>query len=73
MMFMLFNEGKSGYVLGTNGRDALAQRCYSAGSVKYTILSIVHNYPACACASRGLCDLGWCPYICMYVCMYVCR
>ena len=21
-----------------------------------------NNYPARACTSRGLCDLGWCPY-----------
>ena len=64
MMFMLLNEGKSGYVFGTNGRDSLARRCYSAGSVKYTILSIITLH-AHARASRGLCDLGWCPYICM--------
>ena len=30
------------------------------------------NYPARACASRELCDRGWCPFICMYICMYVC-
>ena len=25
-------------------------------------------YPAQQCTSTGLCDQGWCPFICMYVC-----
>ena len=29
------------------------------------------HYPARACASRGLCDWGWYPFVCMYVCRYV--
>ena len=32
---------------------------------------IVFSYPARACASRGLCDWGWCPFICTYVYVYV--
>ena len=42
-----------------------------------TVLGIrahfVHFYLALACASRGLCDRSWCPfiYICMYICMYI--
>ena len=26
--------------------------------------SYICYYPARACVSRGLCDRGWCPYIC---------
>ena len=33
-------------------------------SIHYMFKSNVNfNYPACACASRGSCDQGWCPYI----------
>ena len=36
--------------------------------VKTEIMLPCH-YPARACVSRGLCDRGWCPYICtVYVC-----
>ena len=29
-----------------------------------------YNYPARACASRGLHDRGWCQYICIYICLW---
>ena len=29
------------------------------------------SYPSRACASRGLCDRGWCPYIYIYIYIYI--
>ena len=36
-----------------------------------------HNYPARACASKGLCDRSWCLlyiiYLCIYILLYICK
>ena len=35
-------------------------------TIAFYFESVLVYYPACACASRALCDRGWCPYICLW-------
>ena len=63
--------------VGDNRDRGVAQRhisfCYCHSSLPY--LNALHNmiycYPARACASKRLCDRGWCPFIIMYVYVYI--
>ena len=32
-----------------------------------------HNYPARACASKGLCDRSWCLLYMIYILLYICK
>ena len=54
-----------GCCIGTLFASLIPRPCTNKGLV-HTVLACA-NYPARACASKGLCDRSWCLYVCIFV------